>query len=141
MAIRHEQNSEYFESAFNSADVYICKVVIPYDHRLIAARTYCTDTVLTGTLKIKLAYAAANSGEGGALLDYLENADLKLDDAAVSATHALFHFDLGSTAQGTNVPSGVIPAWTVYFLILTSTNSADRYNNPSLVITVDDEVS
>ena len=125
------QNGAWFTGTNNNtaqpgnATVYMCTVVIPFKHRLLEAWYGRNKVIETGTVTVRLQWAATGTDRA-------------------SAT------DVGTIANETassNHTSNVIPltdaersteraANSVYFLEVIGTNSADRVENPHLNILV-----
>ena len=113
---------------FSSTDVYCCRIIVSHAHKLIQAYVFIENTVLTGDLEIFLQKVDRNDARTGAQVGgKLENIDIN-GAVAVSGVHTKVDFVLGSDDVG------VAPANRCYMLKLTSTNSADRFEEPHLVI-------
>ena len=121
-------------AAFNSTDVLTCRITVPYAHKLEEAFLFVENTVLTGDLEIFLMRVDPNDARTAAEIGVkLENADIN-EGVAISAKHVKIDILLGDDDKG------VAPANRQYLLKLTSTNSADRFEEPQLMIKVNDRL-
>lgn len=131
MAIRTLQSFDpAFRGAdFSSTDRYTCRILVPFAHKLITAKLYFQKTVTTGTVTVTLKQADVGDGRGGAIVGTaLNNTDL----GDVTDTNTKIDFVL---AVSDKLIAG---AHRTYFLVITATNSADRVDEPMLVIEVND---
>ena len=128
MANQYLQAADSQAAAFDSADLFLCRIVIPFVHRLVSAKLYTQHVVTTGTVTVSLKQTDVNVARGGTVLGTV------LNNAAL----------LGNTSQNTKIPFvladadlGIVPSGRQYFLVLTATNSADRVNEPVLLLEVE----
>jgi hypothetical protein len=112
-------------------NTYCCRLMVPYVHKLSTAKLYSQNIVTTGTVQVQLRQTDPGDGRGGALVgDVLENDDL--DD--VSSVNTKYDFTLYAADKR------LAPALRQYFLVITGTDPADRVDEPTLVLEVDDKV-
>jgi hypothetical protein len=105
--------------------IYVCRLTIPRSHKLLRAWVYTQNVVLTGTVEVRLRKADRMDSRGGAeIAELIDNDDL----TARSATNARYDFVLLDFAKE------IAPAERMYFLSLTGTNAADRFDEPLLVV-------
>lgn len=115
-------------AAFNSTDRYSNRCVVPFAHTVVAAYLFTLNTVTTGTVEIQLKKVDVGDARGGANVGTkLQNSDI---DAATSVNKK---FTLTLSADD----KGVSPAFRQYFVVSTGTNSADRFDEPTLVLEVE----
>lgn len=130
MAIRTLQASDRLTGSFNSTDRLCCFNTVNYVHRLVSAHFLNDNSVTTGTVECILQRRMVRGLRGGDILA------TKLDNSLIDAEATrLTKRDFALTDDD---QMAVSPAWTQYFLTQTATNSADRLDNPTLVIVVDD---
>lgn len=115
-------------AAFDSADLFLCRIVVPFVHKLVSAKLYTQNVVTTGTVTVSLKQTDVSDLRGGTVLGTV------LNNAAL----------LGNTSQNTEIPFvlatgdlGIVPSGRQYFLVLTATNSADRVDEPVLLLEVE----
>lgn len=119
----------YSENTGNiTAGVYVCRLVIPVAHLLTAAWVYTQEVVTTGTLEVRLRKADVRDPRGGAAIaELIDN-----DDVTTQADENVrFDFVLLDHAKE------LAPAERMYFLSLTGSDSADRCNEPLLIVQYD----
>ena len=106
--------------------IYVCRLVIPRAHKVLAAWVYTQNLVTTGTVEILLRKSDRLDTRGGSeIADKLENDDFT-DRASINAR---YDFVLLDFAKGVAAPPE-----RMYFLSLSGTNAADRFDEPLLVI-------
>lgn len=110
--------------AFNSSDRYCCRIVIPSTHKLTGAALQVQNVVLTGTVTVLLKQTDPGDARGGSTIDTLAGSDFT---AAASLCQKVT-FDLSSYRS-------TAPEDRQYFLVMTATDSADRLDEPVLVLT------
>lgn len=128
MATEFLQATDAQAAAFDSADLYLCRIVVPIVHKLVSAKLYTQNVVTTGTVTVSLKQTDVSDARGGTVLGTV------LNNAAL----------LGNTSRNTEIPFvlaaaelGIAPAGRQYFLVLTATNAADRVNEPVLLLEVE----
>lgn len=108
-----------------SGPIYICRMVIPRSHRLIAAWTYVQNVVLTGTVEVRLRKADRLDSRGGSeIAELIDNGEL-LARASINARYDFVLLDFAKERA---------PSERMYFLSLTGSNAADRFDEPLLVL-------
>jgi len=113
------------EAAFNSADLETCRIMVPYTHRLVSATVTVQTVVLTGTVTVTLKQKDVGEDGGGAVVGTaLTNADM----TAAADTYAKLTFTLADEDKTT------APQNRHYFLVLSSTDAADRFSQPLLLL-------
>lgn len=116
-------------AAFNSSGLRVCFVVVPFLHRLVGVWLLSSNIVTTGTVEVQLKNRDANDVQGGSSVGTkLENDDL----SDWSATAKKFAYTLSADDKATS------PAFRTYFWSFTATNSADRLNEPMLLLEVEE---
>ena len=128
MATEFLQATDAQAAAFNSADLSLCRIVVPFAHKLVSARVFTQNVVTTGTVTVSLKQTDVSDARAGSVLGTV------LNNAAL----------LGNTSRNTEIPFvladaelGIVPSGRQYFLVLTATNSADRVDEPVLLLEVD----
>jgi hypothetical protein len=112
-------------------NTYVCRILVPIAHKLSKARLYAQNIVTTGAVLVQLRQTDPGDGRGGALVGTkLENDDL----SDVSSVSTKLDFVLSGDDKK------VAPANRQYFLVITGTDPADRVDEPTLVLEVDDTV-
>lgn len=113
--------------AYNGTTLNVCRKAVPYVHALVFARFSVQSVVLTGAVTVQLRYADLGGPRGGAILGVeLVNADL----LAGANVFQQFKFALRDEDEK------IAPADRQYFLLFTSGNSADRMDEPTLHLEV-----
>lgn len=132
MALVRFSQGDALTGAFNSSGRRCCFIVFDRNFRLQAARCGSSNTVTTGEVEVYLTIAKPSvlgDNQGGRKVGYaLENDTIN----AQAAFWVVRELDLGSD-DGIDVSRGDIG-----FLTMSSTNSADRFDNPFLVVEGDD---
>jgi len=119
-------------SDFSGTDLYACRIIVPFAHKLLSADVYVHNLVTTGTVTLDLRRTDIGASRGGALVGtQLNNTTLAASTAATASAFTKRSFVLGAT-DTTMAPEG-----REYFLILGSSNSADRLGEPVLLIQVE----
>lgn len=115
--------------AFNDgADIYACRTVAPWPHKLMKAVLTCMNCVTEGAVEVTLRFVDPGSGRGGAQIGLkLENDDLD----AQENTYNRWEFDLQSYAGEPK------PADRQYFVQATATDFADRLDELLLTLEVE----
>ena len=128
MATEFLQATDAQAAAFNSADLFLCRIVVPFAHKLVSAKVFTQNVVTTGTVTVSLKQTDVSDARAGSVLGTV------LNNAAL----------LGNTSRNTEIPFvladselGIVPSGRQYFLVLTATNSADRVDEPVLLLEVD----
>lgn len=128
MATEFLQASDAQAAAFDSADLYLCRIVVPFTHKLVSAKVFTQNVVTTGTVTVSLKQTDVSDARAGSALGTV------LNNAAL----------LGNVSRNTEIPFvlvdadlGIAPSGRQYFLVLTATNSADRVDEPILLLEVD----
>lgn len=112
----------------DGADIYACRTVVPWSHRLVVATLTCMNAVTTGTVEVALRFTDPGSGRGGAQIGLsLENDDLD----ALANTYNKWVFDL----QG--YEKIVAPQDRQYFVQASATDAADRLDELVLLLDVE----
>lgn len=107
---------------------YVCRLVVPVTHQLKAAWVYVLNVVMTGVVTVRLRFTDPMGPRGGGdAAEILDNDDL----TAASSINARYNFILLDTVTGFS------PAQRSYFIHLLGTNSADRFDEPLLVVEYD----
>ena len=130
MAIRTYQQSSALTGDFSSAGRNCCFITVPVPHVLVSATGLWDNSVTTGTVEAILKRRIDGDNRGGATVGTI------LDNSLIDPKNAFLierDFELSAKDKGKRMP-----AMTQYFLAHTATNSADRLDNPCLVIKVDD---
>lgn len=131
MATRIFQSYENSSSIPGSGSTRCCVLHVPFAHRLVSAKAYSQNVVTTGTVTVTLKKRDTNESQGGSQVGtVLENDDLE----DYSAVNTEYEFELA--ARDTRSA----PADRQYLLVLVGTNAADRFDEPLLVVTVEDRV-
>lgn len=128
MATEFLQATDARAAAFDSADLYLCRIVVPFVHKLVSAKLHTQNVVTTGTVTVSLKQTDVSDARAGTVLGTV------LNNAAL----------LGNTSRNTEIPFvlaavelGIAPAGRQYFLVLTATDSADRVDEPVLLLEVE----
>jgi hypothetical protein len=112
----------------DGADIYACRTIVPWSHKLVAATLTCMNAVTTGTVEVMLRFTDPGSGRGGAQIGLkLENDDLD----ALANSYNRWVFDL-QTYKGM-----AAPAYRQYFVVGTATDVADRLDELVLLLDVE----
>ncbi len=107
---------------------YVCRLVIPRAHKLLKAWVYVQNVVFTGTVEVRLRMTDRLGARGGSdIAELVDNDDL----TARSSINARYDFVLLDFAKEQ------APAERMYFLSLSGTNPADRFDEPLLVLEYD----
>jgi hypothetical protein len=125
---------EYTRSAYiHETDLYLCRTIVPFAHRLKNAYLVTQEVVLTGTVQVYLKQSDPGDGRGGAVVGQIKGTATDTDEAleAVTTTHTKEPFVLYPEDLG------IAPAYREYFLVLTATNAADRIGEPQLLLEVE----
>jgi len=111
----------------SSADVHTCRLVAPRNHVLRKATVRLHNTAQTGTLEIYLKKTDPGDARGGATVGTkLDNDDISV----LSNTTQDFEFTLADADKA------LAPKGREYFVLLSSTNAADRLDEPVLLLEV-----
>ena len=114
--------------ALTTGPIYVCRAIVIAPHKLVAARVYVQNVVFTGTLEVRLRYADLRGPRGGAdAAEVLENDDF----IARTSINTVYRFSLLDFIKAQ------VATERTYFLSLTGTNSADRFDEPLLVLDYD----
>ncbi len=114
--------------ALTSGPIYVARAMIVEPHRLTAARVYVQNVIFTGTLEVRLRYADEMGPRGGAdAASVLTNDDF----TARTSINAKYDFVLLDFIKAQ------VAEQRAYYLSLTGTNSADRFDEPLLVLDYD----
>lgn len=115
--------------AFNSTDRHVCWIIVPFSHRLISARIYTTHIAILGAVNIGLRQADLGDARTGVLVgELIENVDMVgSSDIWVVENVTLLTADMGLS-----------PARRIYHVMCDSSNSSDRFDEPQLLLEVDD---
>lgn len=131
MATFRFQSFDPQKAAFDATDLYTCRIVVPFAHKLVKASLYVQKVVLVGTVTAALNQTDVGDARAGSQWAILSGSDL----SAVTDVHTKLDFTLISAALG------VAPADRTYFLVLAATNTADRVDEPVLSIEVTDDLT
>lgn len=115
-------------AAFDSADLFLCRVVVPFVHKLVSAKLYTQNVVTTGTVTVSLKQTDVSDSRAGTVLGTV------LNNAALLA-NASRNTEIPFVLTDTDV--AFAPSGRQYFLVLTATNSADRVDEPVLLLEVE----
>ncbi|KKN40368.1 hypothetical protein LCGC14_0734200 [marine sediment metagenome] len=116
-------------AAFNASGLRVCFVVVPFVHKLVNAWLLTSNVVTTGTVEVQLKNRDVNDAQGGSNVGTkLENDDLE----DWSVTNKRFALTLSADDMATS------PAMRTYFWSFTATNSADRLDEPILLLEVEE---
>lgn len=108
----------------SSGPIYVSRKVIVQPHELVRAWVYTQKIVTTGVLEILLKYADRQGPRGGNdASEVIEN-----DNVVVASVNARYDFVLLDGIKGP------LPAERMYFLSLSATDPADRFDEPLLVL-------
>lgn len=112
-------------------DLYACRIVVPWPHKLLKATLACQNTVTEGTVEIFLRFADPGASRAGGQIGLkLENDDL--DRGWVLANnYNSWDFDL-QTYLGMQAPP-----MRQYFVQATATDAADRLDELILILDVE----
>ena len=111
-----------------SGPIYLCRLTVPYNHKLKAAWVYVHNVVFTGTVEVRLRYVDPRGSRGGSdAAEELTNDDFTARSSIVDR----YDFVLLDFAKE------VAPAQRCYFLSISGTDTADRFDEPLLVIEYD----
>ena len=114
------------------ADVYTCRIIVPYAQKLLAADVVVHNLVTTGTVTVSLRRTDLGNSRGGALVGaQLNNTTLEASTAATASMMTKRSFVLGAA------DTVGAPADREYFLVLSTTDAADRLDEPVLLIQVE----
>ena len=125
---------EYTKSAFiHETDLYACRVIVPITHKLKNAWLIAQEIVLSGTVQVYLKQSDNGDGRGGAVVGQIKGTATDTDEEleAVAAVHTREPFVL--YAEDKNIA----PAFREYFVVITTTNAADRIDEPQLLLEVE----
>ena len=115
----------------SSADVYSCRVIVPFPHKLLSAEVFTHNLVTTGTVTVDLRRTDIGNARGGALVGaQLNNTTLEATTVTASVLTKR-SIVLGDTDKA------MAPADREYFIIYGSDNSADRFDEAMLKIQVE----
>jgi len=104
---------------------FVCRMVIPRAHKLLRAWVYVQNVAFTGTVEVRLRMTDRLSARGGSdIAELVDNDEL----TARSATNARYDFILLDFAKEQ------APAERMYFLSISGTDPADRFDEPLLVL-------
>lgn len=115
-------------AAFNSADLYLCRIVVPFAHKLVSATLFTQNVVTTGTVTASLKQTDVGDARAGAVVGTVLNNAALLSNVNLNTR---IPFTLASS------DTGVAPSERQYFLVLTATNSADRVDETVLMLEVE----
>lgn len=117
--------------AFNSADLYVCRKLVPKTHRLVDAHAIAQNLVTTGIVTVTLRRVDLGGPRAGALVGTpLDNTQLAADANTASASTK-------RTFVLAEADKQVAPVDRIYLLVLASDNSADRFDEACLVLEVE----
>ena len=106
--------------------IYVCRLTVLKPHKLLRVWVYVEHVVLTGIVEILLQKADRLDGRGGSQIsEKIENADM----TARTNLRARYDFELLDLAKGIAAPPE-----REYFLSLSGTNAADRFDEPTLIV-------
>ncbi len=115
-------------AAFHSSGLRVCFVVVPFLHRLVNVWLLASNVVTTGTVTVELRKRDPNDTQGGSAVGTkLENDDLSDWSAILKKFYYALSADDVTTA----------PGFRTYFWSFTATNSADRLDEPVLLVEVE----
>lgn len=108
-----------------SGPIYVCRNTIQRPHKVLRSWVYVQNVVFTGTVEVRLRKADRMDGRAGSdIAKVLTNDDLE----ALTSINARYDFLLLDFAKL------AAPAERMYFLSLSGTNAADRFDEPLLVV-------
>lgn len=123
------QNADALTGAFNSSDRNAAYITVDYPHRLVSAHYLNDNSVTTGTVEIKLRRRLLRESRGGSQVGkMLDNALIDAEGTVLTKREFTLHKD----------DTDLMVSWAQYFVNCGSSDSADRSDNPALVIEVDD---
>jgi hypothetical protein len=112
-------------------DLYACRTVVPWPHKLVKATLTCQNTVTAGTVEIFLRFSDPGANRAGGQIGLkLENDDLDVG-WALENNYSLWTFDLQA------YKNSHAPANRQYFIQATATDAADRLDEPILILDVE----
>lgn len=116
--------------AFNPTPAYRCRTIVPYAHKLNTASLHIQNLVTTGTVTVTLKQTDPGDSRGGAAIGTaLNNTSLALEGTTNRCAKIDFELDAEDLLTA--------PANRMYFVVFTSTDPADRVDEPVLVVGVD----
>ena len=108
-----------------TSGAYGYRVIVPVPHLLVAAWVYTQNVVTTGVLEVLLKKADPMDPRGGSdVSEKIENDDV----TARTSINVRYDFVLLNWAKEK------APGQRTYFVYMLGTNSADRFDEPNLVI-------
>lgn len=106
--------------------IYVCRQTIQRNHTLLRAWVYVQNVVFTGVVEVRLRKADRMDGRAGSdIAKVLTNDDFE----ALTSVNVRYDFLLLDFVQNL-----AAPAERMYFLSLSGTNAADRFDEPLLVV-------
>ena len=116
--------------ALNPTPAYRCRCIAPWTHKLRAASLYTQNVVTTGTVTATLKQTDPGDSRGGAEIGTALNNTTLLGNANRN-TKIDFKLDAEDLLTA--------PANRMYFVVFTGADPADRVDEPTLVLEVDDD--
>ncbi len=116
-------------AAFNSSGLRVCFIVVPFLHRLVNVWLLTSNVVTTGTVEVQLKKRDIYDTQGGS------NVGTKLEnDVLEDWTTTMKSFGYTFPAND----KAISPAFRTYFWSFTATSSADRLDEPMLLLEVEE---
>jgi hypothetical protein len=135
MAMKWLQDSDPSTAALNAADLYLCRIVVPYVHALKNVYVFSSNVVTTGNVTLTVKRVDPGASRAGATVGRGEYGTTGLNNSDLG-DHAKLYWKYTMTLL--NDDKLTAPAFREYFIVLTGDNSADRFDEPVLVLEVDD---
>lgn len=128
MAVETLQAFDITTGDQSGADIYVCRIRMPKTYRLVEALFMCQNLVTTGTVTATLRRATVGGPRAGSLVGTaLDNTQLAAN--AGTASHYIERNFVLAEAD-----KRVGPESDIFLLVLGSSNSADRYDEPGLTL-------
>lgn len=128
MAVEFHSVFDTSTGAFNSADIYVCRILVPRTHRVVAAHASTQHLVTTGNVTVQLRRTDVGNARAGALVGAeLDNTQLAAS-ASTASTYTKRTFVLAEADKQ------VGPVDRIFFLLLSSDNAADRFDEACLTL-------
>ena len=121
----HIQSFDKITGSLTAGPIYVCRAVVLRAHRVLAAWVYVQKVVLTGTVEIRLRKADRMDGRAGSDIAEVMTNDNLTAQASVNARYDFVLLDFAKQSA---------PPERTYLLSLSGTDSADRFDEPLLVV-------
>ena len=104
---------------------YVCRVLIHDKHELLRAWVYTTNVVLTGVVEVTLRAVGEQGPRAGSLVSEVLTNDGLVAKSSLVARYDLVLLKFAKENQ---------PGERIYLLHISGTNSADRFDEPLIVL-------